>query len=308
MSDRPPPAWPIEPGRGIGPLRVGMPVDAAVRALDDTGLGPVAQAQKGSASIYVNRAGTVHLVPRPSPVPAQSAPDTVGEIELVLLRSAPPQQQPQAVLFGQDLLGRPLSDVQELLRSVDPRTERRGDLVHAPGLGVRVWSGGNPPHWPVESVTVTRPTPPARVVAASFPFAELDRVAQALGFTGGATTRRAPLVAGEPEAAEWSRRQVLLRYTFDPVSFLRVLRLDGAEAADAPVVQRLTDLLPLVTDEQVLADLDSDDEEAVLRAVQAGSVLRLAAARPQLRRLSQEAQEPLRTAARTALVGLPDPP
>lgn len=307
MRDHPPPNWPIEPGRGVGPLRVGMPVDTAVRVLEDAGLGPVEQAQKGSASIYLSHAGTVHLVPRPEPQPNGRVPEVVSEIELVLLRSAPPEQQPRAELLGRNLLGEPLGDVQEFLFSVDARAERRGQLVEAPGLGVRVWSGGDPPQWPVDSVTITRPAPPARVIAPSFTFAKLDHVAQALGFAGGATTVRAPLVAGEPEVAEWSRRQLLVRYAFDPVTFLRVIYLDGAEAAGAPVVQRLMARLPIVSEEQVLGDLASDDDETALRAIQAVSVLRLTAARVQLRRLSQEARDPLRSAAISALIRLPDP-
>jgi hypothetical protein len=61
----------------------------------------------------------------------------VSEIELVLLRSAPPEQQPRAELLGRNLLGEPLADVQEFFFSVDARAERRGQLVEAPGLGVR---------------------------------------------------------------------------------------------------------------------------------------------------------------------------
>jgi hypothetical protein len=158
----------------------------------------------------------------------------------------------------------------------------------------------------VDSVTITRPTRPARVIAPSFTFAKLDHVAQALGFTGGATTVRAPLVAGEPEVAEWSRRQILLRYTFDPVAFLRVIYLDSAEVAGAPMVQRLMARLPIVSKEQVLGDLASDDDETVLRAIQAAAVFRLVAARDQLARLSREAPAPLRAAAISTLVGLPD--
>lgn len=305
MSDRPPSAWPIEPGRGIGPLRVGMPLDAAIRALDDVGLGPVTQAQKESEAIYATRAKTIHLVPGPAAL--QGAAQIVSEIELVLLNSAAPEQQLQAELFGHALLGSPLDDVENWLSAADVRTERRGHLVEAPGLGVRAWSGGEPPHRPVDSVTVTRPTPPAIVIAADFTFAELDHLATTLGFVGGATTVRAPLVAGEPEVAEWSRRQILLRYTFDPVTFLRVIYLDGAEAAESPVAQRLMARLPLVTDEQVLADLDSDDDETGLRAIQAASALRLTAARAALGRLSQQASDPQRGAALRALIGLPDP-
>lgn len=130
---------------------------------------------------------------------------------------------------------------------------------------------------------------------------------QALGFTGGATTVRAPLLPGEPEVAEWSRRQVLLGYTFDPVTFLRVLYMDGPEADSTPVVQRVMAQLPIVSEEQVLGDLASDDDETALRAIQAVSVLRLTAARVQLRRLSQEARDPLRSAAVSALIRLPDP-
>jgi hypothetical protein len=306
MTADPALSWPIAPGRGVGPLRVGMPVGAAVRALEDAGLGPVEQARKGWASIYASHAGTVRLVPGPPPQADGRVPKAVAEIELVLLRSVPPDQQPRAELLGRNLLGEPLGDIQEFLFAVDARAERRGHLVEAPGLGIRVWSGGSPPRWPVDSVTITRPAPPARVIAPSFAYATLDRIARDFGFTGGATTVRAPLVAGEPEVAEWSRRHILLRYTFDPVTFLRVIYLDDPEAADAPVVQRLLARLPVVSAEQVLGDLASNDDETVLRAIQAVSALRLTAARVQLRRLSQETGDPLRSAAVSALISLPD--
>ena len=97
------------------------------------------------------------------------------------------------------------------------------------------------------------------------------------GFAGGATTLRAPLLPGEPEVAEWTRRQVLLRYTFDPVTALRVLHLDGPEASAAPLVQKLTARLPQLSERQVLADLAAPDDVTRLRAVQAVSVLRLVA-------------------------------
>src|SRR2546421_3856376 len=79
-------------------------------------------------------AATVHLVPRPEPQPNGRVPKVVSEIELVLLRSAPLEQQPRAELLGRNLLGEPLADVQEFLFSVDARAERRGQLVEAPGL------------------------------------------------------------------------------------------------------------------------------------------------------------------------------
>jgi hypothetical protein len=72
------------------------------------------------------------------------------------------------------------------------------------------------------------------------------------------------------------------------------------------MVQRLMARLPIVSKEQVLGDLASDDDETVLRAIQAAAVLRLVAARDQLARLSREAPAPLRAAAITTLVGLPD--
>jgi hypothetical protein len=72
---------------------------------------------------------------------------------------------------------------------------------------------------------------------------------------------------------------------------------DGA-AADGPAADR--------SKEQVLGDLASDDDETVLRATQAATVLRLVAAQDQLARLSREAPAPLRAAAISTLVGLPD--
>lgn len=227
----------------------------------------------------------------------------VQEIELIRSDAEPLQ----ADLFGQPLLGTPLAEVASFLSAVDERAERRAYEVEAPGLGVSVWSGGDPPSWPVTSVTITRPTPPARVIDSGFTFARLDRVLQGLGFSGGATTELAPLLPGEPEMAEWSRRHVLIRYTFDPVSSLRVIRLDGPEAIGAPLVQRLMARIPVVTPDQVLADLDSEDDEAVLRAIQAAGVLRLTAARVPLQRLSHERPDPLRAAAISTLIRLPDP-
>lgn len=290
--------WPIDPGRGAGPLRLGMPIDVAAGALAAAGLGPIEPVQKGTATIYRNRPTTVHLYPAAD----RPGPETIGRIELILRDGVPLQ----AELFGQPLLGEPLDAVHAFLQSVDARAERWAYEVEAPGLGVGVWSDGDPPQWPVASVTVARPTPPARVIAPGFTFARLDRVAQSFGFTGGATTVTAPLVPGEPEVAEWSRRQILLRYTFDPVTFLRVIRLDGGEAATAPVVQRVMARLPLVPEEQVLADLASEDDETALRAIQAVGVLRLTAARGQLRHLVQEAKNPVRSAAISTLIGLPD--
>jgi hypothetical protein len=174
-----------------------------------TGLGPVLSrpftartCELSITALDQSSAETVHLVPRPEPQPNGRVPHVVSEIELVLLRSAPPEQQPRAELLGRNLLGEPLADVQEFLFSVDARAERRG----ATGGGARPGSpgvkwrrsaavaGGSGRHHPAH--------PPARVIAPSFTFAKLDHVAQALGFTGGATMVRAPLMAGEPEVAE----------------------------------------------------------------------------------------------------------
>ena len=83
--------------------------------------------------------------------------------------------------------------------------------------------------------------------------------------------------------------------------------MDGPETDSTPVVQVVMAQLPIVSEEQVLGDLASDDDETALRAIQAVSVLRLTAARVQLRRLSQEARDPLRSAAVSALIRLPDP-
>jgi hypothetical protein len=299
--------WPIEPGRGAGPLKLGMPIDAAGRALAEAGLGPIERVQKGSAAIYRTRPTTVHLYPEQPPRPEPSEPsgqarERLGQIEFILREG----RSVQVELFGRPLLGEPLDDVHEVLGSIDPRTERHGYQVDAPGLGLSVWSDGEPPQRPVSSVTVARPVPPALVIAPGFTFARLDRVLNALDFTGGATTLRAPLVAGEPEVAEWTRRQILLRYTFDPVTFLRVLYVDGPEADAAPAVRRVLARIPLVGEDEVLADLNSDDDEAVLRAIRAAGVLRLTRARERLRSLSQEKPEPLRSAAISTLVALPD--
>jgi hypothetical protein len=281
-----------------------MPIDAAGRALAEAGLGSIERVQKGSATIYRTRPTIVHLYPEQLPGAERfaQAQERLRQIEFILRDGTPVQAQ----LFGRPLLGEPLDDVHEFLGAIDPRTERHAYQLDAPGLGVSVWSGGDPPLRPVTSVSVARPTPPARVIDSGCTFARLDHVAQTLGFTGGATTVRPPLVAGEPEVAEWSRRQILLRYTFDPVTFLRVIRLDGPEAESNPVVQGLMARIPLVTDEQVLADLGSGDDETAVRAIQAVSVLRLTAAREKLRHLSQEARDVIRTAAITTLVGLPD--
>lgn len=292
--------WAIEPGQRVGPLAIGMPVDAALAALEGAGLGPTGETGRAGFSVWTSAHRAVRIHPsEPSPGLAGAV---VQEVELIRADAEPLQ----AWLFGRPLLGEPLADVEQLLFAVDARAERHASLVAAPGLGVQVWSGGEPPHRPVSSVTVARPVPPARVIAAGCTFARLDRVVQTLGFTGGATTVRAPLLAGEPEVAEWSRRQILLRYTFDPVTFLRVIRFDGPEAAEAPVVKRLMARLPIVSDEQVLADLDSADDETALHAIQAVAVLRLTAAREQLRRLSREAPDLVRSAALATLVRLPD--
>ena len=101
-------------------------------------------------------------------------------------------------------------------------------------------------------------------------------------------------------------RDILLRYTFDPVSMLRVLHLDGPEAPETPPVRKLVTRVPQLTVPQVLPGLDSSDEVVCLRAIQAAAVLRLVAARDQLARLSREAPAPLRAAAISTLVGLPD--
>lgn len=295
-------AWQIEPGRGAGPLRIGMPADAAIRVLEATGLGPVERSSKASAPVYASRSWCVLVYPG-AVVP--EVPETVAEIELM-----PPVQ---VQLFDQPLLQQPLADAERFLRSVDARTERRGGLVEAPRLGVRLWSGGDPPDWPVSSVSITRPVPPAVVLAADFSFAELDRLVRGHGFDGGPATVRAPLLAGEPELAEWRRRQVLLRYSFDPVTFLRVLQVDGSEveggeADHVPAVGKLLARVPKLEAEQVLAELDSSDEVTCLRAIQAVSVLRLGQARDRLSRLGSQGPAVLRTAALQTLIGLPDPP
>jgi hypothetical protein len=296
-------SWPIHPGRGVGPLRLGMPVDAAIRAVESAGRGPVERAQKGSEPVWANDDWSILIYP--AVLPAEEAhlsagytAETVDEIELL-----PPAR---IDLFGRPLLGLPLASIETFFRETDARTERRGGLVEAPALGLRAWSGGDPPDWPISSVLVARPTPSALVLAPGLTFAELDQAVRALQFTGGATTRLAPLLAGEPEVAEWNRRHILLRYTFDPVSMLRVLYLDGPEAAEAPQVRKLVTRLPKLTAPQVLAGLDSPDDVVRLRAIQAAAVLRLVEARDQLARLSREAPATLRAAAISTLVGLPD--
>lgn len=72
-------------------------------------------------------------------------------------------------------------------------------------------------------------------------------------------------MAGEPEVAEWHLGQILLRYTFDPVSILRVMHLDGPEAPAVPPVRKLVTRLPQLTEPQVLAGLDSSDDVICLR-------------------------------------------
>ncbi|WP_454698351.1 hypothetical protein [Arthrobacter humicola] len=288
--------WRIDPGRGVGPLRIGMPMDAAIRALDSSGQGPVERSEKASVPVYASRGWSILIYP--AVLPAAVAPDTVDQIELL-----PPAQ---VELLGRPLLGVPLANAGGFLLDVDSRTERHGYLIEAPGLGIRVWSGGGP-GWPISSVSVNRPRPPALVVSPDFSFTEIDQVVRTLGFAGGAVTLRAPLLAGEPEVAEWTRRHVLLRYTFDPVTLLRVLYLDGGEAVGVPAVQKLVARLPQLSEGQVLADMGSTDEVTCLRAIQAVSVLRLAAARDRLVRLSQHAQVSLRTAAIRTLINLPDP-
>jgi hypothetical protein len=150
--DRGPPAWVIEPGSGVGSLRMGMPIADAVRAIDELGLGPAEQVQKGSAMLYMSRTRTIRLVPAPA------TPETLCAVEFILLRSLAPEQRPQPELFGHKLLGMPLDDARKLLFSLDARAEKRAHLIEAPTLGVRVWSGGEPPDYAVDSVTVTFPS------------------------------------------------------------------------------------------------------------------------------------------------------
>jgi hypothetical protein len=296
-------SWSIHPGRGVGPLRLGMPLDAAIRAVGSAGRGPVERAQKGSKPVWANDEWSILIYPAiliaaGPDLPAGYAAEAVDEIELL-----PPAR---VDLFGRPLLGLPLASIEAFFRETDARTERHGGLVEVPALGLRVWSGGEPPDWPISSVSVTRPTPSALVLAPDLTFAELDQAVRALHFTGGATTRLVPLLAGEPEVAEWNRRHILLRYTFDPVSMLRVLHLDGPEAPETPPVRKLVTRLPQLTVPQVLAGLDSSDDVVCLRAIQAAAVLRLVSARDKLARLSRQAPPPLRTAAISTLVGLPD--
>jgi hypothetical protein len=202
------------------------------------------------------------------------------------------------------MLGEPLDDVHSFLQSIDPRTERRStNEAQAPGLGISLWSGGDPPRGLVTSLSVARWTPPARVIDSECTFARLDAVVRALGFG-----LRPDTVAGEPEIAEWSREEVLLHYKFDPVSRLRVIRVDCPDAASTGILQPLLERIPFVTEEQVLADLGSDEDATLLRALQAVSILRLTSARERLRDLiGRDARDAVRSAAIDTLVRLPDP-
>jgi hypothetical protein len=102
------------------------------------------------------------------------------------------------------------------------------------------------------------------VLAPSYRYLELARAVEQAGWSGGPTTALSPLVAGEPEAATWRRRGNVLRYSCDPVVWLRVLRIDVAEGLP---------MLPTLSLDDVALLLESNDENEQLLGIHALGVL-----------------------------------
>jgi hypothetical protein len=98
------------------------------------------------------------------------------------------------------------------------------------------------------------------VLAPSYRYGQLAHALEQAGWSGGPVTALAPLVAGEPEAATWRRLGQVVRYTCDPVVWLRVLRVDAAEGLPQ---------LPLLSVEDVALLLESPDEDEQLLGIQA---------------------------------------
>jgi hypothetical protein len=84
------------------------------------------------------------------------------------------------------------------------------------------------------------------VLAPSYPYLRLARALEQAGWSGGPITALPPLVAGEPEAATWRRRGKVVRYTCDPVVWLRVLRIDTAEGLPQLPTLSLDDVAQLL--------------------------------------------------------------
>jgi len=122
------------------------------------------------------------------------------------------------------------------------------------------------------------------VLAPMLPFAAIHRAFVAAGWRGGATTQAAPLVPAEPEFAVWRRATTIAYYDANPVVWLRVLRVRGLD----PIPE-----LPRLSEDDVLALLQSEDRTSRLRGVLATTELRLTAARPRLAELAASAAEPL---------------
>lgn len=144
----------------------------------------------------------------------------------------------------------------------------------------------------------------AMVIDPAVTFAELDAVVRRAGWSPRGELATAPLVAGEPEVATWTRPTAgTLTYTCNPAVWLRVLDLSTVEDPAAAVA--LAVQLPHRGIEAVTRLLRSGSEESLLLGVLAARVLRSPTHVGALRALTRSKHSTVARAATQALLASP---
>lgn len=288
--------WSIEPTVGLGPLRLGMSEDevrSVMATVTEQPPGDLDRPGRGPDDVFADVGVRVYY----------DDDRRCAGIEV--------HEPMQAVLGDEPLVGRPLEQAEDVLRAADPDVVAENAGLTSAALGIGLYA---PAAQPVEGVLVTSPErlapSPARAPAAvavvdpDVTFAEIDAAAGDAGLDGGPTTVLPPLVAGEPELAEWSGHGVRVSYSFDPTVYLRVVRADGEP--DDPTWRRFVESLELVEEGDILGDLFSSDEEVLTRTILAAGALGYDIVTPRLRQLLAHASPVVVRAAERTLRDLGD--
>jgi hypothetical protein len=126
------------------------------------------------------------------------------------------------------------------------------------------------------------------IVAPDVAFAAIAAAVEATGLARTETADRAPLIAGEPEFATWSRdgKKPFVIYTLNPVAMLRVL-----DVATAPPRLRaaLASGLPLLSREDVAALIEAADTRTALRGLWAARETQRIDLLPRIQQLARSA-------------------
>jgi hypothetical protein len=151
---------------------------------------------------------------------------------------------------------------------------------------------------------------PTPLILPTIGLPQLDVALAALGWLRAPDpTAPAPLIPGEPELAEWRRRnadggEARLIYTFAPASGLRALALELPGAQGRALADALRGQIPHLAPPDVAALLRSDDARACLRGIGAAALLRDPSLIAPLNALLASASHTLAREARAALVAI----